>query len=129
MPIRWPNVGQAEIEILDRDEGGDHQQAATIDRRIVHSLAGLRRGRNGGSSSGTSAAIPGRRHGACGGGAPLAAAAVAACAGRSARRRRRRAQGGGRWTSALAGSWNQLWRQPAQRTLRPAGPIALSGTT
>jgi hypothetical protein len=29
----------------------------------------------------------------------------------------------------LGGSWNQLCRQPAQRTLRPAGPIALSGTT
>jgi hypothetical protein len=26
-------------------------------------------------------------------------------------------------------SWNQLWRQLAQRTCRPAGPMALSGTT
>jgi hypothetical protein len=35
--------------------------------------------------------------------------------------------GGG---ETLAGpSWNQLWRQLAQRTWRPDAPIALSGTT
>ncbi len=38
---------------------------------------------------------------------------------------------GGTATAAAgaAGSWNQLWRQLAQRTVRPVGPIAVSGTT
>ncbi|HEX9964568.1 MAG TPA: hypothetical protein VGB04_06245 [Allosphingosinicella sp.] len=27
------------------------------------------------------------------------------------------------------GGWSQEWRQDAQRTWRPAGPTALSGTT
>jgi hypothetical protein len=35
---------------------------------------------------------------------------------------------GGGGGSTLAGSWNQLCRQLAQRTVRPSPPIALSGT-
>ena len=34
-------------------------------------------------------------------------------------------------TGAVSGAvaaWNQLWRHWAQRTVRPAAPIALSGT-
>jgi hypothetical protein len=32
-------------------------------------------------------------------------------------------------TRGGGGSWNQLWRQLAQRTWRPEAPTALSGTT
>ena len=39
------------------------------------------------------------------------------------------AAGTGAAGAAAAGSWNQLWRQLAQRTVRPLGPIAVSGTT
>ena len=36
---------------------------------------------------------------------------------------------GGTVSGLALGGWNQLWRQLAQRTVRPAVPIAVSGTT
>src|SRR5688500_4330045 len=100
---------------------------------IVHSRAGLRRARNGGSSSaGADRSQLGA--GAWAGGRLSTGGAHRSMAGAS--RAIGAVKAGGAGTSAaaaadtlLGGSWNQLCRQPAQRTLRPAAPIALSGTT
>ena len=112
-------VGQAEE--LDARAPRRSSAAAAAIATIVHSLAGLRRGRTG---SAPNAAPP---------------ASGSAAGSRQERRRRLvavqgRGGGGGAGGAAVlrssgAGSCTQEKRQLAQRTFRPVGPIALSGTT
>src|SRR3569623_1548302 len=84
---------------------------------IVQRFAGLRRGRKGGRCAkapySSLSAGGGTQRAGCAGGA---GGGGAACASARATR------------SSTGGPWNQLCLQLAQRTVRPSGPIALSGT-